>query len=81
MPRVRPPRSDAGQLHLLGTAIKTAATDAAQNRSYLPSGLVADISGFVNDRQENAATIPGHASLLARRAALEGHVTRETGQA
>ncbi len=35
MPRVRTPRSDAGQSHLLRTSINTAANDAAASRFYL----------------------------------------------
>lgn len=81
MPRVRPPQSDAGQVHLLTTTLTTAASDAAESRRYLPSELVNDISAFVNDRQENGVTVAGHASLLAQRAALEGLVTRETDEA
>jgi hypothetical protein len=81
MPRVRPPRSDAGQVHLLGTAVKTATGDSAQNRSYLPAGLLTQISAFLGDSQQNGTTLPGHATLLARRAALEGKVTQETADA
>lgn len=81
MPRVRPPRSDAGQLHVLATSLKTAATDTSPSRRYLPADLVTDISFFVSDRQENGATVSGHATLLAQRAILAGHVTQETGEA
>ena len=81
MPRVRPPRSDAGQLHLLGTALKTATGDSAKNRSYLPAGLLTQISAFLGDSPQNGTTLPGHATLLSRRAALEGKVTQETAEA
>lgn len=81
MPRVRPPRSDAGQVHLLGTALQTAAGDSAQSRSYLPAGLLTQISGFLSDTTQNGTPVPGHATLLARRAALEGKVTQETSEA
>ncbi len=81
MPRVRPPRSDSGQAHLLSTSIKTAAGDASAGLTYLPPGLVADITAFLNDRIENGSTLPGFTKLLAQRAALEGNVTRETAEA
>lgn len=81
MPRVRPPRSDAGQLHVLATSLKTAAGDTDPGRRYLPADLVTGISFFVSNRQENGVTLPGHATLLAQRATLEGRVTQETGEA
>ena len=81
MPRVRPPRSDAGQVHLLGTAATTAAGDAQKQLHYLPADLVTSINAFLNDRQENGTTIPGYSTLVARRAAAEGIVTRETEEA
>lgn len=81
MPRVRPPRSDAGQVHLLGTAATTAAGDAQKQLHYLPADLVTAIPAFLNDHQENGITIPGYATLVARRAAAEGIVTRETEEA
>ncbi len=81
MPRVRPPHSDAGQVHLLGTALTTAAADAAQNLTYLPAALVTSISAFLNDHQENGTPVAGYASLVAQRAAIEGIVTRETEEA
>ena len=81
MPRVRPPQSDAGQVHLFTTALATAAGDGAPaGTRYLPAALVAEITAFVSDRLENGATLPGYSTLVARRAIHEGHVTRETGE-
>lgn len=81
MPRVRPPRSDAGQVHLLRSAITTAAGDAAQQLNYLPAALVTSISAFLNDHSQNGTPVAGYASLVAQRAAIEGIVTRETEEA
>ncbi len=81
MPRVRPPRSDAGQAHLLRTAVITATSDADPGLNYLPPGLVSEITAFLEDRVEGGATIPGFTTLIARRTASEGTVTRETGEA
>jgi len=81
MPRVRIPRSDDGQVHLLGTALKTAAGDTQKNLHYLPAQLVTEVTAFLGDRQENGATVPGYATLVTGRAALEGNVTKETAEA
>ncbi|MGL4398700.1 MAG: hypothetical protein ACRCXD_02420, partial [Luteolibacter sp.] len=81
MPRVRPPQSDAGQVHLFTTSLATAAgDDAPAGPRYLPADLVTQITAFATDRQENGATIPGYSTLVARRAVHEGHVSQETGE-
>ena len=81
MPRVRPPQSDAGQVHLLTTSLTTATGDGGPTgHHYLPALLVTDITAFLNDRVEGSTTHPGYASLVARRAIHEGRVTQETGE-
>ncbi len=81
MPRIRPPRSDAGLAHLLRTAVTTATSDAESAPTYLPAALVTEITTFLEDRMEDENTIPGFETHIARRTASEGAVTRETGEA
>ncbi len=84
MPHLRIPRSDAGQLHLLTTSLKTADSDARGGKNYLPPSLVEEVTEFVNDGPADAPSeipTPGFATLLAQRAVLEGDVTRETAEA
>ncbi len=83
MPYLRIPRSDAGQLHLLSTTLKTAASDATTGKKYLPADLLEKITTFLNDQPAataGAAPTIGFANLLAQRATLEGDVTRETAE-